>query len=144
LLSKIKGYREQGKSIVFTNGCFDVIHAGHIKLLKSAKTHGDLLIVGLNNDKSIATLKGENRPYHSMRDRINVLEQMECVDHIVTFSATTPLELIKKIKPNVLIKGGEYQLERIVGSSFVKSYGGDVKTIKMHKKLSTTDAGTYL
>ena len=144
LLSKIKEYREQSKTIVFTNGCFDVIHAGHIKLLKSAKTYGDLLIVGLNNDKSIAALKGENRPYHSMRDRINVLEQMECVDHIVTFNATTPLELIKKIKPNVLVKGGEYQPEKIVGSSFVKSYGGSVKTIKMHKKLSTTDASTYL
>ena len=144
LLSKIKEYKEQSKTIVFTNGCFDVIHAGHIKLLKSAKTYGDLLIVGLNNDKSIATLKGENRPYHSMRDRINVLEQMECVDHIVTFNATTPLELIKKIKPNVLVKGGEYQPEKIVGSSFVKSYGGSVKTIKMHKKLSTTDASTYL
>ena len=144
LLSKIKEYREQSKTIVFTNGCFDVIHAGHVKLLKSAKAYGDLLIVGLNDDKSIATLKGENRPYHSMRDRINVLEQMECVDHIVAFSATTPLELIKTIKPNVLIKGGEYQLKNIIGSSFVKSYGGDVKTIKMHKKLSSTDASTYL
>ena len=144
MLSKIKVYKEQSKTIVFTNGCFDVIHAGHIKLLKSAKKYGDLLIVGLNNDKSIATLKGENRPYHSMRDRISVLEQMECVDHIVTFNTTTPLELIKKIKPNVLIKGGEYRPEEIVGSSFVKSYGGDVKTIKMHRNLSSTDASTYL
>ena len=137
-LQKLKIHKREGKKIVFTNGCFDVIHAGHAALLKTAKNHGDILVVGLNTDKSVSSLKGKDRPFHKLAERAKVLEELRCVDFIVSFHTPTPLALIKKIKPDVLVKGSEYNLNDIVGAETVKSYGGVVTTVPMVGKLSTS------
>ena len=128
----------KGKSVVFTNGCFDVLHAGHIDLLQYAKTKGDILVVGLNTDDSIRRLKGINRPVNNLEMRIKVLSAINDVDYIVCFSDDTPEKIIREIKPNVLIKGGDYSLENIVGADFVQQYGGIVESMPFHYHLSTT------
>ena len=139
MLRKLRIHRKEGKKIVFTNGCFDVIHAGHTALLKTAKNHGDILVVGLNTDKSVSSLKGKERPFHKLAERAKVLEELRSVDFIVSFHTPTPLTLIKKIKPDVLVKGSEYNLNDIIGAETVKSYGGVVTTIPMVGKLSTSN-----
>lgn len=126
--------REKGKSIVFTNGCFDIIHAGHIKLLTKAKGFGDFLIVGLNSDSSVKRIKGDKRPVNSEDSRAKVLEALEAVDLIVIFDQDTPMELIKMIGPDVLVKGGDYRKEEIVGLEFAKS----VRIVPLEKGFSTT------
>lgn len=128
----------KGKSVVFTNGCFDVLHAGHIDLLQYAKTKGDILVVGLNTDDSIRRLKGKNRPVNNLEMRIKVLSAINDVDYIVCFSDDTPEKIIREIKPNVLIKGGDYSLENIVGADFVQQYGGIVESMPFHYHSSTT------
>ena len=138
MLNKLETLREKGKKIVFTNGCFDVIHAGHTELLRTAKNYGDILVVGLNTDKSVSSLKGKERPFHRLAERARVLEELRSVDFIVSFNTPTPLDLIKKIKPDVLVKGGEYSPKYIVGAETVKSYGGAVETVRMVGKLSTS------
>ena len=138
MLNKLEILRKEGKKIVFTNGCFDVIHAGHTALLRTAKNCGDILVVGLNTDKSVSSLKGKERPFHKLAERARVLEELRSVDFIVSFHTPTPLELIKKIKPDVLVKGAEYSLDDIVGTDTVKSYGGTVTTVPMVGKLSTS------
>ncbi|MDA9689203.1 bifunctional heptose 7-phosphate kinase/heptose 1-phosphate adenyltransferase [Betaproteobacteria bacterium] len=138
LLEKLEAYRKEGKKIVFTNGCFDVIHAGHTDLLRSAKNHGDVLVVGLNTDKSVSSLKGKGRPFHKLAERVKVLEELRSVDFIVCFNTPTPFNLIKKIKPDVLVKGSEYNTDDIVGADTVKSYGGVVTTVPMLGNLSTS------
>ena len=126
------------KKIVFTNGCFDILHYGHIKLLLESKKQGDLLIVGLNSDSSIKKIKGPNRPINNNYQRSLMLASFSYVDFIVFFSDSTPIKLIKKIKPNVITKGGDYNLNSIVGANYILSIGGEVKIISLVPNLSTS------
>ena len=126
------------KKIVFTNGCFDLLHAGHVDYLEKAKRLGDLLIVGLNSDSSIKRIKGSKRPIMSQDLRAKVLSSLKAVDYVVIFEEDTPLNLIKSIKPDVLVKGGDWELNKIVGREFVESYGGKVVTIPFVYDISTT------
>ncbi len=137
-LDKIIHWKKEGKKIVFTNGCFDIIHAGHVDYLEKAKKLGDILVVGLNSDLSISRIKGSNRPILEEDLRKKVLEGLKAVDLVVIFNEDTPERLIKKIKPDVLVKGGDWDIESIVGADFVKSYGGEVKTIDFTYDISTT------
>ncbi len=126
------------KKIVFTNGCFDIIHAGHVDYLEKAKALGDVLVVGMNSDNSIKRIKGEKRPIVPQEMRARVLASLKPVDYVVIFEEDTPLELIKRVKPHVLVKGGDWKLENIVGREFVESYGGVVKTIPFEYDISTS------
>ena len=137
-LDIIEKARKEGKKIVFTNGCFDIIHAGHVDYLQKAKNLGDFLVVGLNSDESVRRLKGPCRPVNNQEDRKKVLENLKPVDLVVIFEEDTPERLIKEIKPDVLVKGGDWKIENIVGADFVKSYGGEVKTIDFVHNTSTT------
>ena len=119
------------EKIVFTNGCFDILHPGHIHILDQAKSYGDMLIVGLNSDNSIKRLKGPSRPKVSQNDRLKILSSIKFVDYVVLFEEETPLKLIEKIKPNFLVKGGDYILDDIVGREFVEKNGGQVKIVKL-------------
>lgn len=112
--------RIKNKKIVFTNGCFDIIHRGHVEYLQKAKELGDLLILGLNSDLSVKRLKGENRPINKEKDRAIVLAALECIDYITIFEEDTPLELIKIVKPDILAKGGDYKIENIAGREYAK------------------------
>ena len=122
--------RLKNKKIVFTNGCFDILHPGHIHILSKAKSLGDTLVVGLNSDLSVKKLKGDKRPLVSEDDRSRVLLSLRFVDYVIIFNELTPLKVIKKIKPDFLVKGGDYNENDIVGSDFVKAYGGQVEIIK--------------
>ncbi len=126
------------RKIVFTNGCFDVIHSGHVHYLTEAKKLGDILIVGLNTDDSVRRLKGNNRPINNQSDRAIVLDALKPVDLVVFFDEDTPLELIKIINPDVLVKGADYKIEDIVGAGFVQQNGGEVATIKFVEGKSST------
>lgn len=128
-----------GKTVVFTNGCFDIIHAGHIDLLSKAKQHGDVLVVGLNSDSSISLNKGSNRPVNSFENRAKILSALECVDHIVAFDEPTPYNIISAIKPDVLVKGGDYTFDSIVGADTVCNNGGKVIIIPITIPISTTN-----
>lgn len=127
-----------GKRIVFTNGCFDILHRGHLSYLNSAKKLGDILIVGLNSDISIKIIKGNNRPINNQEDRKFFLENLRSVDWVETFDEQTPYNLIKHIRPNVLVKGGDWEVDQIVGSDLVFSYNGTVKNLPFEKGYSTT------
>jgi len=122
--------RLKNKKIVFTNGCFDILHPGHIHILSKAKSLGDTLVVGLNSDLSVKKLKGDKRPLVSEDDRSRVLLSLRFVDYVIIFNELTPLKVIKKIKPDFLVKGGDYNENDIVGSDFVKASGGQVEIIK--------------
>ena len=126
LLRKAAQWRLLGKSIVFTNGCFDILHAGHIASLTEAAHHGDMLVVGLNADASIRGLKGSNRPVNNEEARALVLASLAMVDAVVIFTEPTPLELILALKPDALVKGGDYKVEEIAGASEVIGWGGKV------------------
>ncbi len=117
-------YREQGKRIVFTNGCFDVIHPGHVYCLYLAKQEGDLLVIGLNDDSSVRRLKGQTRPIFSQDERAELLASFFFVDHVVLFNEDTPLELVLQVRPHVLVKGGDYEPDTIVGREEVEADGG--------------------
>ncbi len=127
-----------GQKIVFTNGCFDLLHVGHIRYLQQAKALGDILIVGINTDKSVQKLKGPTRPVQNENDRAEILAALNAVDHTILFAEETPLELIKKIKPDFLVKGGDWKIPQIVGSDFVLSYGGAVHSLQFVNGQSTT------
>ncbi|MBI1987651.1 MAG: D-glycero-beta-D-manno-heptose-7-phosphate kinase [Nitrospinae bacterium] len=131
--------KSQGKRIVFTNGCFDLLHVGHIHYLQKARALGDLLIVGLNDDASVRQLKGLDRPLISQEDRASILAALGCIDHVVIFSELTPENLIREIRPHVLVKGGDYSLETVVGREMVESYGGRVELIPYIEGRSTSD-----
>lgn len=128
----------RGKKVVFTNGCFDILHAGHVDLLQYAKTKGEILVVGLNTDASVRRLKGDKRPINNLEMRIKVLSAIESVDYIVCFDGDTPEKLIKEISPDVLIKGGDYSVNTIVGADYVINNGGTVETMPFHYSQSTT------
>ncbi len=127
------------KTVVMTNGCFDILHQGHIYLLNEAKKLGDILVVAINSDESVKKLKGETRPVNTINIRINNLEKLNIIDHIITFEPITPISIIKEVKPDILVKGSDYKLEEIVGYNFVKSYGGKVSLIKYLDGYSTTN-----
>jgi rfaE bifunctional protein nucleotidyltransferase chain/domain len=137
-LDIIQKEREKGKKIVFTNGCFDIIHAGHVDYLEKAKSLGDFLVVGLNSDESVKRLKGPTRPVNPVDQRKKVLQALKPVDLVIVFEEDTPERLIKEIKPDVLVKGGDWKIENIVGADFVMSYGGKVYTIDFVYDTSTT------
>lgn len=127
------------KKVVFTNGCFDILHAGHVTYLNEASKFGDILIVGVNSDNSVKRLKGKERPINSIEDRITVLEGLESVSYIVVFDEDTPENLIKAIEPDVLVKGADYKEEEVVGAEYVKNHGGEVKLIPLLANRSTTN-----
>ena len=130
--------RDAGKIVVFTNGCFDLLHSGHVTLLEIASGEGDLLIVGLNSDSSVTRLKGEGRPVQSEDERAEALLEIEAVNVVTIFSEDTPLELIDSIKPDVLVKGGDYSSDEIVGADIVLSRGGEVVRVPLLEGISTT------
>ena len=136
-LETSKGNKEQ--VIVFTNGCFDIIHSGHLDLLKEARSYGDKLIVGLNSDKSISKLKGPERPIIGQSERKKILLALKYVDEVIIFNEENPLKLIKKLKPSILVKGADYTKEQVVGGEFVESYGGQIKLVKLVKGKSTSN-----
>ena len=138
ILQKVETIKKRNKKIILTNGCFDVIHAGHIHLLENAKKLGDFLIVAINSDKSIKALKGNNRPINKLSARIEVLKALACVDLIITFDELTPLKIIKMISPDYLVKGGDYKIKDVIGAAIVKANKGKVKIIKIKKGFSTT------
>lgn len=128
----------QNKKVVFTNGCFDLVHPGHIDYLRKARACGDVLIIGLNSDGSIKRLKGTQRPINDFEFRSIILSAFEFVDYIVKFEDNTPLFLIKQLKPNVLVKGSDYTVDKIVGAKEVLENGGEVKTIEFLEGFSST------
>jgi rfaE bifunctional protein nucleotidyltransferase chain/domain len=130
--------QNSSKKIVFTNGCFDILHAGHVSYLNEAKAQGDLLVVGLNSDSSVKGLKGESRPINSEAERKFVLENLKAVDLVEIFQQETPLELIKAITPQMLVKGGDWSVDQIVGSEVVIASGGEVKSLQFVDGFSTT------
>jgi D-beta-D-heptose 7-phosphate kinase/D-beta-D-heptose 1-phosphate adenosyltransferase len=136
-LESSKGNKEQ--VIVFTNGCFDIIHSGHLDLLKEARSYGDKLIVGLNSDKSISKLKGPERPIIGQSERKKILLALKYVDEVIIFNEENPLKLIKKLKPSILVKGADYTKEQVIGGEFVESYGGQIKLVKLAKGKSTSN-----
>jgi D-glycero-beta-D-manno-heptose 1-phosphate adenylyltransferase len=131
-------WKFQNKKIVFTNGCFDILHRGHIEYLAKAAGHGDYLIIGLNSDASVRTIKGPGRPIFDQETRALILASMHFVHRVVLFEQDTPYDLIKLLKPDVLIKGGDYKPGEIVGADIVKSNGGKVTTIEFIDGFSTT------
>lgn len=138
LEEQISHYKKQNKKIVFTNGCFDLLHIGHVTYLEEAKKQGDILIVGINSDASVKQLKGPTRPIQNETDRSEILAALKAVDHTVIFTEETPLNLIKRVRPDVLVKGGDWKIDQIVGSDFVMSYGGQVKSLNFVAGKSTT------
>lgn len=134
-----KELKFQGKKIVFTNGCFDILHCGHTIYLNEAKKLGDVLILGLNSDESVRRLKGESRPINNQSDRAIVMDALKSIDYVVIFEEDTPLNLINAIIPDVLVKGGDYSKENIVGADIVENNGGCVVTINFVEGKSTTN-----
>lgn len=135
---KYENWKKLNKTIVFTNGCFDLLHKGHIDLLYKASTYGDKLVVGINSDESVRKLKGENRPIENQNIRKKKLLKLKFVDEVPIFQESTPLKIIKTICPNVLIKGDDYNIGEIIGAEFVTSMGGKVITIPLTPGFSTT------
>lgn len=135
---KIKRIKCLGKKIVFTNGCFDIIHAGHVKYLQEARKLGDLLVVGLNSDNSVKHLKGTTRPINNQKNRAILLKALRSVDYVIIFEEDTPYNLIKELKPDILVKGGDWKINDIVGADIVLANGGQVFSLSFVKGLSTT------
>jgi D-beta-D-heptose 7-phosphate kinase / D-beta-D-heptose 1-phosphate adenosyltransferase len=136
--AQVAEWRGQGQRIGFTNGCFDILHPGHVRVLTQARAACDRLIVGLNSDASVRRLKGADRPVQEERARAEVLAALEAVDLVVVFEEDTPLSLIARIKPNVLVKGGDYTREQVVGHEIVTAYGGEVVLVDILEGHSTT------
>ncbi|PLX74818.1 MAG: bifunctional heptose 7-phosphate kinase/heptose 1-phosphate adenyltransferase [Desulfuromonas sp.] len=139
LLDALDRERKAGRKIVFTNGCFDLLHVGHVKYLQKARKLGDCLVLGLNSDDSIRRLKGPNRPLICEKERAHILAALDCIDHVVLFDEDTPYDLISTIKPDVLAKGEDYVIEDVVGRDVVESYGGRVELVRFEEGKSTTN-----
>lgn len=131
-------YKKENRTIVFSNGCFDILHAGHVDYLEKAKEKGDLLVVGLNTDASVRRIKGTDRPVNNEVSRARVLAGLACIDIVVFFDSDTPIDLIREINPDVLVKGKDYDISNIVGADIVLQNGGKVETIQLTEGLSTT------
>lgn len=134
----IASHRRRGKTIAFTNGCFDIIHYGHVKYLEDAKRGADILIVALNSDSSVKKLKGRRRPIFTLKDRMRVVAALESVDYVTYFKEGTPAEIIAYLRPHAVIKGGDYKIKDIVGNGIVKAYGGRVKRVAYQRGYSVT------
>jgi len=134
----INTWKSESKKIVFTNGCFDILHSGHIQYLSEAAELGDKLVIGLNSDSSVSRLKGSDRPIKSQECRADILAFMEAIDMVIIFDEDTPLELIEKIIPDILVKGGDWSTDQIVGSDIVLKNGGEVKSLSFLKGFSST------
>jgi D-beta-D-heptose 7-phosphate kinase/D-beta-D-heptose 1-phosphate adenosyltransferase len=139
LKKEIDRLRKEGKKIVFTNGCFDILHVGHTRYLREAKKQGDILILGLNSDESVKALKGEKRPLIPEKERADVIASLESVDYVTIFHELTPLELIEYLRPDVLVKGGDWKAEEVVGRESMGKWGGKLIIIPEIKGSSTTD-----
>ncbi len=141
LSQETKNFLEKcrNKKIVFTNGCFDILHLGHVEYLNEAKAQGDVLIVAINSDESVRKLKGPDRPINNEEDRAKMLLNLKAVDCVQVFTEQTPLEIIKLIKPHVLVKGGDWKPEQIVGSDFVIANGGEVRSLMFKDGYSTSN-----
>ena len=138
LLETVGHWRTQGERIVFTNGCFDLLHLGHVKYLADAHDLGHKLIVGINSDNSVQQLKGPSRPIQNLESRMAVLASLACVDAVVLFEEETPLKLIEALLPDVLVKGGDWDLSKIVGAEVVIANGGEVRSLQFVEGHSTT------
>ena len=138
LIKVVEGLKKKGRKIVFTNGCFDLLHLGHIRYLREAKRLGDILIIGLNSDNSVRSLKGRERPLVKEKDRTEILSALEVVDYIVIFDELTPKNLIDSITPHILVKGGDWKREDVVGRDTVEAHGGEVVIIPEVKGYSTS------
>ena len=139
IVETCKEIRQGGKKIVFTNGCFDILHVGHVRYLTTAKSFGDILIVGLNTDESVKKLKGENRPINNEKDRAEVLLGLKAVDYVVLFGERTAENLVSEIRPDVYVKGADYTVDKIPEAKIVKSYGGQIELVKFVDGHSTTN-----
>ncbi|MDD5271030.1 MAG: D-glycero-beta-D-manno-heptose 1-phosphate adenylyltransferase [Candidatus Omnitrophica bacterium] len=133
---RLKSRKER---IVFTNGCFDILHAGHVKYLRKSKDLGDILVLGLNSDSSVRRIKGPSRPVVSQKDRVAVVSSLGCVDYVTVFGEDTPIKVIRAVKPDILVKGADWKAGSIIGADFVKSYGGTTVTVPLVKGRSTSD-----
>ena len=138
LRETLRELKAKGKKVVFTNGCFDLVHLGHLDYLEKARGKGDALVIGLNSDQSIRRLKGASRPVMDENSRARLLAALEFVDYVVLFNEDTPLELIRDILPDILVKGDDYQVSNIVGADIVMSNGGKVETVELVKGYSST------
>jgi D-beta-D-heptose 7-phosphate kinase/D-beta-D-heptose 1-phosphate adenosyltransferase len=136
---KLDEHKREGKKIVFTNGCFDILHVGHVRYLQEAKKLGDVLVLGLNSDSSVRTLKGEKRPLVPQEERAEILAALESVDYVTIFDEATPLELIGYLKPDLLVKGGDWSEDAIVGADIIKQWGGRVVVAPLIEGRSTTN-----
>jgi D-beta-D-heptose 7-phosphate kinase/D-beta-D-heptose 1-phosphate adenosyltransferase len=134
----LASYRAAGYRIVFTNGCFDILHAGHISYLNRARTLGDILIIGVNSDASVSRLKGPSRPINPVLDRIQVLAALSCVDCLISFEEDTPINLIRLVRPDVYVKGGDYTKETLPEALIVEELGGRVEILPFIENRSTT------
>ena len=134
----LEGLKRRGKRIIFTNGCFDILHIGHIRCLEEAKKRGDIFIVALNSDRSIRSIKGPSRPFTPEAERAEVLSALACVDYVVIFDEPDPLELISFLKPNILVKGGDWTPETTIGREVVEGTGGKVVIIPQIQGVSTS------
>ncbi len=136
--SKLHFWKQNSKKIIFSNGCFDLLHKGHIDLLEKARSLGDVLIVGLNSDVSVKALKGDKRPIQNQKVRFNSLLRLNSVDLVIIFEEKTPIRLIKKIQPNIIVKGQDYKIKHVVGYNIIKNWGGEVVLVPLKKGYSTT------
>ncbi len=138
LVRTLEQEKSKGRKIVFTNGCFDLLHSGHLKLLNEAKNLGDILVVGINSDQSVKRIKGRGRPFVSEKERGALISALDCVDYLVVFGEDTPLRLIKELKPHIIVKGGDYTPKNVVGKEVVEKYGGEVRIIPLVDGISTS------
>ena len=139
LNERLNDHRRLGNRIVFTNGCFDILHAGHVRYLCEARSHGDILVVGLNSDRSVKMIKGEKRPIIPEEQRAEVLAGLWCVDYVSFFHESNPLRLIEKLRPDILVKGADWPEDKIIGADVVTGYGGKVIRVQMVSGVSTSE-----
>jgi len=137
-LARLLEQRRAGKQVVFTNGCFDLLHVGHVKYLQKARQLGDMLVLGLNSDASVRGLKGPSRPLISEDERAHILAALDCIDYVAIFDEPTPIELIRALRPDVLVKGGDYNLDGVVGRDLVEGWGGRVELVQFVDGKSTS------
>jgi len=137
--ARVRRLQGRGRSVVFTNGCFDLLHAGHVALLEAARSQGDVLVVGVNSDRSVRRLKGAGRPIVPLRERMEILAALRPVDLVVPFGGLTPARLVRRLRPDVLVKGSDYRNKTIVGRDVVEASGGRVVTVPLRRGRSTTE-----
>jgi len=138
LADRLEGLHSAGKRVVFTNGCFDILHIGHVRYLSAARNEGDLLVVGLNSDHSVKLIKGKRRPIVEQDQRLEILASLQVVDYVTLFDEPDPLKLIQLLKPSILVKGADWSADEIIGADFVKSRGGRVVRVSLVQDASTS------